>query len=122
MRFCEIMEQEVFHKDHQDAIPGAHGSGPAGNPDHPNNYYHKYRLGIAMAGSPEHLENVTCNGPASDQMVTIAYSAADRDIIDRAHTKMGYKKKRLSSPKSQESDTVQKQSPVPKKKSNQYGV
>jgi hypothetical protein len=122
MRFKEIMEQLEFHKDHKDAIPGAVKSGLDANPEGPSNYYHKYRLGVAMAGSPEHLENITNTGPACDNMVTLSYTDADRDIIKKAHNKMGYPYKELTSQGSKEHESVNKASPVPKRRKNQHGV
>ena len=122
MRFREIMEQIEFHQDHQDAIPGAIGSGTDGDPNGPSNYYHKYRLGLACAGSPEHLENVTRTGPASDNMVMVGYTDADSEILERAHKKLGYKYQKLTSPGSKEHESIHKVSPVPKRKKNRYGV
>lgn len=122
MRFREIKEQLEFHKDHQDAIPGAMGSGLDANPAGPSNYYHKYRLGVAMAGSPEHLENVTNTGPASDNMVTLSYTDAEREIVKNAHKKMGYPVKQLTPPGSKEHESINKASPVPKRRRNKHGV
>ena len=122
MRFREIMEQLEFHKDHQDAMPGVIGSGSEGDPDGPSNFYHKYRLGLACAGSPENMESVTTVGPANDKMVMIGYTDVDVEIYDRAHKKMGYKYKKLTSTGSKEHESIQKVSPVPKRKKNRYGI
>lgn len=102
------------------AIPGASSSGVPDMAAGPSNYYHKYRVGIAMASSPD-TGGVNPIGPTSDDMVTIGYTPADRDIADRAYKAMGYKKKKLTSDHSKEVDahTV---SPVSKPKKNRYGI
>jgi hypothetical protein len=122
MRFREIMEQSAFPEQVQDAIPGAQGFGSKGDPIGPSNYYHKYRLGVAMSSSPDYLENVTEVGPASDDMVTIAYTQADQDKITGAYKKLGYKPQQLTHPGSTENESVNTQSIIPKRKKNRYGV
>jgi hypothetical protein len=118
MRIRELLEAKSnLSKEAEAAIPGAASSGDPGGP---TNYYHKYRVGIAMACSPD-TGGVSNIGPTSDDMVTIGYTAADRDITDRAYKAMGYSKKKITSDKSREHDahTV---SPVAKPKKNRYGV
>lgn len=104
-------------KEAEAAIPGI---GSSGRPDGPINSYQKYRVGMAMACSPD-TGNVSTIGPIADDMVTVGYTAADQDISDRAYKALGFKKKRVTSDRSREHDahTV---SPVAKPKRNRYGV
>ena len=120
MRFREIMEQNEFPEQVQDAIPGAQGFGSKGDPIGPSNYYHKYRVGVAMASSPD-TGGLSPVGPTSDDMVTIGYTAADRHIADRAYAAMGYKKKKITGDHSKETD-VNSVSPVAKPRKNRYGI
>lgn len=107
-------------KEAQAAIPGASSVGVPSMDQGPSNYYHKYRVGIAMASSPD-TGNVSSIGPTSDDMVTIGYTAADRDIADRAYKAMGFKKKKVTGDHSKEVD-VNPVSPIAKSKRNKYGI
>jgi len=122
MRIRELLEAKSsdLSKEAKAAIPGATSSGVPDMSSGPSNYYHKYRVGIAMASSPD-TGGISNIGPTSDDMVTIGYTPADRDIADRAYAAMGYKRKKVTSDKSREHDahTV---SPVAKPKKNKYGV
>jgi hypothetical protein len=122
MRIRELLEatSSRLSKEAEAAIPGAASSGVPGMSMGPSNYYHKYRVGIAMASSPD-TGGVSNIGPTSDDMVTVGYTPADREIADRAYKAMGYKRKKITSDKSQEHDahTV---SPVAKPKRNRYGI
>jgi hypothetical protein len=122
MRIRELLEAKSsdLSKEAKAAIPGATASGVPDMSAGPSNYYHKYRVGIAMASSPD-TGGVSNIGPTSDDMVTIGYTPADREIADRAYAAMGYKRKKVTGDKSKEHDahTV---SPVAKPKRNRYGV
>jgi hypothetical protein len=122
MRIRELLEAKSsdLSKEAKEAIPGASSSGVPDTGTGPSNYYHKYRVGIAMASSPD-TGGVSNFGPTSDDMVTIGYTPADREIADRAYASMGYKKKKITSNNSREHDahTV---SPIAKIKKNKYGV
>ena len=122
MRIRELLEgtSSRLSKEAEAAIPGASSSGVPDAGTGPSNYYHKYRVGIAMASSPD-TGGVSNIGPTSDDMVTVGYTPADREIADRAYAAMGYKKKKITGDKSREHDahTV---SPVAKPKKNRYGV
>ena len=122
MRIRELLEatSSRLSKEAEAALPGASSSGVPDSGPGPSNYYHKYRVGIAMASSPD-TGGVSNIGPTSDDMVTVGYTAADREIADRAYAAMGYKKKKITGNKSREHDahTV---SPVAKPKKNRYGI
>ena len=118
MKIRELLEAaSSLSKEAEAAIPGISSSG---RPDGPINGYQKYRVGMAMACSPD-TGNVSTIGPISDDMVTVGYTSADRDITDRAYKALGFKKKKVTGDNSREHDahTV---SPVAKPKKNRYGV
>ena len=121
MRLRELLEAvSKFDKSAAAAIPGAVSSGVPDNASGPSNYYHKYRVGVAMAASPE-TGGVSKVGPTSDDMVNVAYTDADKAIVDRAYKAMGYKKKKLTTAGSNEHD-VNAASPVARKRKNRFGV
>jgi len=83
--------------------------------------YASYRYGIALAGSPDYPMDK--EGPTQSKMVTLAYTDADAEIINKANKTMGVKGKVISGKKSQESSTVDtKSGPVANIKRNKYGV
>lgn len=78
--------------------------------DNNNNPYRAYRFGVAMAVSPDtHMDR---EGPIGSDFTTIGYTDADREIIDGAKKLMGVSSDKKSSGKSEESDWVNKQSPM----------
>lgn len=78
--------------------------------DNNNNPYLAYRFGVAMAVSPDtHMDR---EGPIGSEFTTIGYTDADREIIDGAKKLMGVTSNKKSTGKSQESDWVNKQSPM----------
>ena len=98
-----IREATKYRKSATSAIPGAQSHN-----DTNNNPYAMYRLGIAMAGSPDSPGDAT--GPVPGAMVvTLAYSDADQKIIDQAS---GSTPRQLTPKGSKESDTVYTKSPV----------
>ena len=114
MRINELLEAKSLKKNHRDSLPITTRTGVEGAPEGPTNFYHKYRLGLAAAGAPHYEKDFNSDGPAVDDMVMIGFTSADQDIIDAAHKKMGYKQKKLSKNKSQESNDVYTTSPVAK--------
>ena len=119
MRIRELLESKSS-KLSKEAAASLPGVGSSGRPNGPINSYQKYRVGIAMACSPD-TGGVVPIGPTSDDMVTVGYTAADRDITDRAYKALGFTKKKVTGDKSREHDahTI---SPVAKIKKNRYGV
>ena len=71
-----------------------------------------YRLGVAMAASPDFDHDYPTSGEFVDHMVMVAYSQADVDIVNRAYKKFGYKAKKLSTKGSQEMKDTYVISPV----------
>jgi hypothetical protein len=84
-------------------------------------YYAMYRFGVHMAKSPEN-QTTPINGPSSNEMTTLAYTDADKEIIDKTKRAFGFKTKTITSKGSTETNEVNKTSPVAKIKKNKYGV
>jgi hypothetical protein len=113
MRAREFLaEKQELNKFQQDAIPDMSSVGVPGLPIGPTNYYHKYRLGVHMAGSPEDLHSYPTNSEFVDDMVMVGYTEADRDIIANSIRAFGYKQKKHSSGGSKESNGTNTVSPV----------
>lgn len=88
--------------------------------DNNNHPYLAYRFGVALAKSPEDIKNQ--EGPIGSEFTTIGYSDADQEIIDHARKEFGITTRKHSTKGSAELDTVNKASPVAKRKKNKYGV
>src|SRR5512137_2680515 len=101
MKIREVLvERQAMSKNQQDSIPNASSVGVPGLPEGPTNFYHKYRLGVAMAGSQDDEHGYPADGLFADDMVMIGYTDADNDIIDAANKKFGYKQKNVAKGKS----------------------
>ena len=107
-----IVERQDLDGMQKKAIPGLSSVGVPGATIGPNNYYHKYRLGVHMAGSPENVHPYPVNGEFVDDMVLIGYTEADRDIIAHSINAFGYKTKKHSPEGSKESQGTNTVSPV----------
>jgi hypothetical protein len=110
MKINEIVNESVaspLRKTTQNSTPGVQTWPDLDNGNVP---YLQYRFGLAMAGSPD--IDITNHGPVGGQLITIAYSSADQEIINGAAKIMGVIPKDRSSKKSQEVDTIQRNSPV----------
>lgn len=84
-------------------------------------YYGMYRLGIAMAGSPDNPGY--SEGPAKDIPAVWMYSPAEEEIVNRAEKNQGIKGKTIvSKGPSEENKTINVVSPVAAPKKNKYGV
>lgn len=90
-------------------------------PGIPSHYYDMYRFGVHMAGSPDN-QSMSKTGPTANQMVTLAYSDADADIINNSRKAMKISGKTVTSRDSKESPDINKTSAVAKPKKNRYGV
>jgi hypothetical protein len=113
MRAREFLsEMQKLDRTQQDTIPDMISVGVPGLPIGPTNYYHKYRLGVHMAGSPEDQHNYPTNGQFVDDMVMIGYSDADRMIIANSIKAFGYKPKKHSSGGSKEPVDTNTVSPI----------
>lgn len=113
MRAREIItEKQKVDVAQVHAIPSMSSVGVPGMPMGPSNFYHKYRLGVDMAGQPDPRHDYPTEGEFVDDMVMVGYSPADRDIIAKSVKKFGYKPKKLSSDGSNETRDTNTVSPV----------
>jgi hypothetical protein len=114
MKILELLleKKQELTKDQQKAIPSMTSVGVPGLPMGPTNYYHKYRLGVHMAGSPEDHHPYPTDSQYVDDMVMVGYSKADRDIIAHSVKAFGYKQKTQSPKDSKELNDTGKKSPV----------
>jgi len=84
-------------------------------------YYQMYRFGIAMAGEPD--KAAPKEGPAKDMPTVWMYTDAESDIVNKAAKNQGITGKTIvKKGPSSEIDSINKSSPVPKRKKNKYGV
>ena len=82
--------------------------------------YAPWRFGIALAGSPDfEMDKI---GPTGQSMVTVAYTEADAEIIKAAEKFMGASGVNVTTAGSNETEKVNKVSPVAKIKRNKYGI
>ena len=84
-------------------------------------YYDMYRFGIAAAVSPD-LEHDFPRQSVGPAMMTLQYSKADTEILNRAERIMGVKGKGINPQGSNETDDTHTRSPVAKRKKNRFGV
>lgn len=96
-----------FDKNQKSVISGA-----TRYPNTPSHYYNMYRFGVHMAGSPDDEHQCSPYGPSGNQMVTLAYSKADSDIIKKSAKAMGFTGNEMSSYGSREPEDTYKSSPV----------
>lgn len=101
-------KKKPFDKQQQAVIPGA-----TRYPDTPAHYYNMYRFGVHMAGAPDN-QNYDPAGPTANEMVTLAYSKSDLDIIKKSAKAMGFKGASMTSHGSQEPTDTYTTSPVAK--------
>lgn len=90
--------------EHEAVIPNAQWYPTIGD-------YGHYRLGLMMARQPD-AENKHVNGPIGNHPMTIAYTNADLDIVNRARKLCGYPLATLTAGGSQEPDNIHKVSPI----------
>jgi hypothetical protein len=113
MRAKEFLtEKQTLVKDQQAAIPSMSSVGVPELPMGPTNYYHKYRLGVHMAGSPDNQFDYPTNGQFVDDMVMIGYSSADKEIIANSVKAFGYDLKKHTPDGSREPKDTNTASPV----------
>ena len=106
-----------FHPEHQAVIKGM-----TTYPEYPGFYYNMYRFGVNMAGNLHDDHNMAQQSHSANEMITLAYTEADREIIEKSQRNMGIKGKLITTANSEEPDTTNKTSPIAKRKPNQYGV
>jgi hypothetical protein len=107
-----IFEEQTWTPDQKSAIPHVTSVGVPGLSMGPTNFYHKYRLGVDMAGSPDPEHIYPTDGQFADDMVMVGYSEADRQIIAHSIKKFGYKPKDIAKNGSREADDTYITSPV----------
>ena len=105
---AELAGKEKLSPDAIAAVPDAEMWPELDN----SNPYHSYRFGLALAGSPD-KNSMAKDGPSASKLVTVAYTEADREIIDRAGGEMRLRSQQLTTPGSTETSDVNKTSPVP---------
>ena len=96
-----------IHKTHEKVIPGI-----TRYPNTAAHYYNMYRYGLHMASNPEQDENFNPAGPTANEMVTVAYTSAEKDMHNRSAKAMGFKGKQLTSHGSTEPKDTHTTSPV----------
>ena len=72
--------------------------------------YHAFRFSVAMAGSPN--EDMPLDGPIGQKLVTIGYTDADEEIIERTGKMLGFKSQEISTKGSEELPSADTTSPV----------
>jgi hypothetical protein len=88
------------------ALPGARRWDDLDN----SSPYHAFRFGIALAGAPD--IHMPLDGAIGQKMMTIAYTDADRKILDAAGKSLGFSGSRLSADISHELPDTYTQSPM----------
>ena len=115
MKIHEIISETKLKKGKANPLPH-----PTSFPNFSQDPYQFYRFGVALAGSPESPSiDSTFNGTA----ITVAYSDAEVDMINKAAKAVGaHDKITHSNTGSKEHPNVNKSSPVAKIKKNKYGI
>jgi hypothetical protein len=108
MRINEIITEAHLPKDQVAATPGmkVHPELQSSDP------YDSYKFGVNLAGSPEFHHPPDLEGPAGQQLVTVAYTDACEEIIDKAEQAHGVQSRRISPRGSKETPDVNKTSTV----------
>lgn len=107
-----LVEKKQITKNQEKSIPDMSSVGVPPLPMGPTNFYHKYRLGVMMAGAPDDEHDYPTQGQFVDDMVMVGYSKADQEIIGTSIKKFGYDQKSISPKGSQENTDVHTVSPV----------
>jgi len=106
-----------FHPEHQSVIKSM-----TSYPEYPGFYYNMYRFGVNMAGNLHDEHDMAQQSHTANQMLTLAYTDTDREIIEKSQKNMGIKGKAITTANSQEPETTNKTSPIAKRKPNKYGI
>jgi hypothetical protein len=106
-----------MHSNHTSAIKGM-----TTYPEYPGYYYNMYRFGVNMAGNLHPDHDMSQHGANANDMITLAYSEADKEIIEKSMQNMGVKGKVITSDESSEPEDTNTASPIANKKRNKYGV
>ena len=79
--------------------------------------YKAYRFGVALAGMPDH--EMEKEGPTGLKMVTISYTPAEEEILQKTAAYFGTPRVRLTPDGSDEPNYVNQKSPVPQNSGKQ---
>lgn len=83
--------------------------------------YAQYRFGLALAGAPDYPTKAA-GAIAGDPLIS-AYTEEELEMVNAAAKMVGAGEvKRMSNNRSEEMSNTNKQSPVPARKKNKYGV
>ena len=107
----------TLHPHHASAIKGM-----TVYPEYPGFYYDMYRFGVNMAGNLHPDHNMSQASHSANEMITLAYTEADKEIIEKSMQNMGIRGKVLTKDKSSEPEDTNKSSPIAKRHRNKYGV
>jgi hypothetical protein len=131
MKISEIISESYTPKTHgteeklrasvSDSMPGVFVQRQLRNTD----TYMQYRYGIAVASARAVANgDVTFSGESefAENLTQVMYTDQDEETIKLASKLFGVTPTQITTTKSQESNTINKSSPVPKKKKNKYGV
>lgn len=83
--------------------------------------YGQYRFGLELAAAAS-SHDVSDSSNWGENFVMVTYTDGDKAIMDRATQKAGETITPITTPLSQETNDVNKSSPVAAKKKNKYGV
>lgn len=118
MRAREFVSESLKNEIHDDHLDAMHNIStiPTKNSDG----YGMYRFGITMAGSPADHASPP-EGAIGETPMLMAYSKGEEEIIKHSSKKHGAAAPKITG-KSAEAADVHHTSPVPKRKTNRYGV
>ena len=66
--------------------------------------------------------NMPQQSNTANELLTLAYTTADKEIIENSQKNMGIKGKKITTANSEEPETTNKTSPIAKRKPNKYGI
>lgn len=112
-----IVERKALRKSVKASVSGLRKNSSLDNNNHP---YLAYRMGVAMAGSPDY--SMDPDGQFGSNFLTTDYTDADTAIRAGAERIMGVKSQEMTKKGSSEIDTINTQAVVAKPKKNKYGV
>jgi len=84
--------------------------------------YDMYRWGVAAAGSPDPLHDMSKESDVANNLVAVQFSDGDREIIDHSAKRIGLKTQKIGPDKRKESKHINNASPVANVKRNRFGV
>lgn len=109
MRIWDLLTESdtAWREDSKAALPNAQRWPGLDN----SSPYPAYRFGVALAGAPNYKTNK--KGPVGQNLMTLGYTDADREILRIAGEMMGEKGEDIGGDESKEMPDVNSASPVP---------